>query len=101
MDNKPNEINIKITDEILEGRYANMMQVMHTKEEFILDFANVVPPPVLAEARQGIMTARVITSPGHMKRIIRALQDNLERYEKLFGNIDEAEAPKGIPFPNV
>jgi len=94
MDNKPNEINIKITDEILEGRYANMMQVMHTKEEFILDFANVVPP-------QGIMTARVITSPGHMKRIIKALQENLERYEKSFGNVDEAEAPKGMPFPMV
>lgn len=94
MENQPNQINIKITDEVLEGRYANMMQVMHTKEEFILDFANVVPP-------QGIMTARVITSPGHMKRIIRALQENLERYEKSFGAIDEAEAPKGMPFPMV
>jgi hypothetical protein len=91
---QPNQINIKIIDEILEGRYANMMQVMHTKEEFILDFANVVPP-------QGIMTARVITSPGHMKRIVKALQDNLARYEESFGSIDEAEAPKGIPFPNV
>jgi hypothetical protein len=92
--NQPNQINIKITDEILEGRYANMMQVMHTKEEFILDFANVIPP-------QGIMTARVITSPGHMKRIIKALQENLERYEKSFGEIKEADAPKGIPFPSV
>lgn len=90
----PNEINIKINDEILEGRYANMMQVMHTKEEFILDFANIVPP-------QGIMTARVITSPGHMKRIIKALQDNLNRYETQFGQINEAEPPKGIPFPLI
>jgi len=94
MDNKPNEINIKITDEILGGRYANMMQVMHTKEEFILDFANVIPP-------QGIMTARVITSPGHMKRIIKALQHNIEMYEQKFGQINEAEPPKGIPFPLV
>ena len=101
MDNKPNEINIKITDEILEGKYANFMRVSHTKEEFILDFANVVPPPVLAEARQGIMTARVITSPGHMKRIIKALQDNMDKYEQSFGKINEAEAPKGIPFPIV
>jgi len=92
--NQPNQINIKITDEVMEGRYANMMQVMHTKEEFILDFANVVPP-------QGIMTARVITSPGHMKRIIKALQVNLDRYEKSFGQINEAEAPKGTPFPII
>jgi hypothetical protein len=47
------------------------------------------------------MTARVITSPGHMKRIIKALQVNLDRYEKSFGQINEAEAPKGIPFPIV
>ena len=97
---QPQQINIKITDEIMEGRYANMMRVSHTKEEFILDFANVVPPPVLAEARQGIMTARVITSPGHMKRIIKALQENLDRYEQSFGTINEAESPKGIPFPS-
>jgi len=91
---KPQQLNIKITDEVMEGRYANMMQVMHTKEEFILNFANVVPP-------QGIMTARVITSPGHMKRIIKALEDNLVKYEQTFGRIDEAEPPKGIPFPSV
>lgn len=94
MDNKPNEINIKITDEVLEGRYANMMRVSHTKEEFIMDYANVVPP-------QGIMTARVITSPGHMKRILKALQDNIGKYENSFGPINEAEPPHGIPFPSI
>ena len=88
------QINIKITDEILEGRYANMMMVAHTKEEFILDFANVVPP-------QGILNARIITSPGHMKRIIKALQENLKKYESQFGEIQESEPPKGIPFPNL
>lgn len=88
------QINIKITDEIMQGRYANMMRVSHTKEDFLLDFAYVMPP-------QGIMTARVITSPGHMKRIIKALQENLARYEQNFGPIDEAEAPKGIPFPSI
>ncbi|HDQ22632.1 MAG TPA: DUF3467 domain-containing protein [Candidatus Uhrbacteria bacterium] len=92
--NEPQKINIKITDEILAGKYANMMQVMHTREEFILDFANVAPP-------QGIMNARVITSPGHMKRIVKALQDNIAKYEQSFGLINEAEPPKGIPFPLV
>lgn len=91
---QPQEIKIKITDEVMEGRYANMMRVSHTKEEFIMDYANVVPP-------QGIMTARVITSPGHMKRILKALQDNIGKYEKSFGPINEAEAPKGIPFPSI
>lgn len=90
----PQKINIKITDEVMAGSYANMMQVMHNKEEFILDFANVVPP-------QGMINARVITSPGHLKRIIKALQENLDKYEDKFGKIDEAEEPKGIPFPSV
>jgi hypothetical protein len=91
---EPQKINIKITDEVMEGRYANMMQVAHTKEEFILDFANVVPP-------QGILTSRVITSPGHIKRIVKALQSNIEKYEQIFGPINEAEPPKSIPFPVV
>jgi uncharacterized protein DUF3467 len=88
------EIKIKVTDEVLAGKYANIMQTAHTKEEFILDFMNVVPP-------QGILNARVITSPGHMKRIVKALQENIVKYEEKFGSIDEAEAPKGIPFPKL
>ncbi|MCX6746252.1 MAG: DUF3467 domain-containing protein [Candidatus Parcubacteria bacterium] len=92
--NQGQQINIKAIDEILAGKYANMMQVAHTKEEFVLDFMNILPP-------QGILNARVITSPGHMKRIIKALQDNMEKYEQAFGPINEAEAPKGTPFPII
>jgi hypothetical protein len=92
--NAPQEIKIKITDEILAGKYSNLMQISHTKDEFILDFFNIVPP-------QGIATARIITSPGHMKRILKALQENIERYEKNFGPVNEAEPPKGIPFPSI
>jgi hypothetical protein len=84
--NKPQELGIKITDEILRGVYANNMVVAHTKEEFFVDFINVIPP-------QGIVTARVIISPGHMKRIIRALSENLRKYEAKFGEIAEAPEP--------
>ena len=79
-------MNVKITDEELKGRYANLVRITHTREEFILDFINMVPP-------QGAVTARVITSPGHLKRLIRALAGNLELYEKNFGAIDEAPEP--------
>ncbi len=81
------EIKIKITDEVMKGAYANFMKVSHTKEEFVLDFANIVPPT-------GIISARVITSPGHLKRIIGALGYNLKKYEERFGKIEEAEGPK-------
>jgi hypothetical protein len=89
--NQAGQVNIKITDEVLAGKYANAMQIVHTKEEFVLDFMNVLPP-------NGIVTARVITSPGHMKRIINALQENLKRYEAAFGSVEIAEAPKEIGF---
>ena len=79
-------MNVKITDEELKGRYANLVRITHTREEFILDFINMVPP-------QGAVTARVITSPGHLKRLIRALAGNLKLYEKSFGTIEEAPEP--------
>ena len=81
-------LEIKITDEELKGRYSNLLRITHTREEFILDFINVVPP-------QGAVTARLITSPGHLKRIIRALQVNVQRYEEAFGVILEAPEPEG------
>jgi hypothetical protein len=62
------------------------MLVTHTKEEFIMDFMTVVPP-------SGAVTARVIMSPGHVKRIIRALQESVSQYESKFGEITEVEAP--------
>jgi len=81
-------INIKVGDEELKGRYANLMQVSHSREEFCLDFF-LVHPPV------GQLIARVITSPGHAKRILAALADNIKKYEIGFGKIEEAEEPKG------
>ena len=80
------QLNIKIADEELKGRYSNLLRITHTREEFILDFINVVPP-------QGAVTARIVTSPGHLKRIVAALTENLKRYERAFGQIREAPEP--------
>ena len=84
---RSNKLNIKIDDEELKGRYANLVRVSHTREEFILDFINFVPP-------QGAVSARVIVSPGHLKRLIHALGHNLELYEKSFGAIAETKGPE-------
>ncbi len=81
------EMNIKAPDEILQGRYANMMQVSHAKEEFVLDFMFAHPP-------QGELVSRLVVSPAHMKRILHALTDNLQRYEQQFGHVEEAGEPK-------
>jgi hypothetical protein len=84
-------LNIKITDEELKGRYSNLLRITHTREEFILDFINVVPP-------QGVVTSRIVASPGHLKRIISALTKNLQLYEEHFGEIAEAPEPHGGPL---
>jgi hypothetical protein len=81
-------LNIKITDDELKGRYSNLLRITHTREEFILDFINVVPP-------QGVVTSRIVASPGHLKRIISALTKNLDLYEEHFGEIIEAPEPSG------
>jgi len=84
------QIKIKIKDDDLKGGYSNLMQILHTKEEFILDFFLVSPP-------QGILTSRVIMSPGHLKRLIKALKENVSKYEEKFGKIEEAASP-GTPL---
>ena len=93
--NQQQQIQIKIDDATLKGAYANMMGVAHTKEEFVLDFINIYPAQ-----GTGVATSRVIVSPGHIKRILNAVKDNIEKYEKNFGKITEADAPTsgGIGF---
>ena len=85
------DIKVNFPPELQGGVYSNNMVVSHTKEEFVLDFLMVAPPA-------GAVTARVIVSPGHMKRILAALQDNIAKYEKSFGTIQIAEEPKGKIF---
>src|SRR5512137_3188559 len=85
-DNKETPLRIKIGDDILRGVYANQMVVSHTREEFILDFMNLFPP-------EGVVNARIIISPGHLKRIVRALTKNLETYESQHGTLVEASPP--------
>jgi len=85
---KQRQIPIKVTDDIVGGVYSNHMIVSHTQEEFFIDFFSMLP-------EAGKLSARVIVSPGHMKRISRALAENIARYEAHFGSITEAPPPPG------
>ena len=85
------QVQIKASDEKLKGEYSNVMQILHTKEEFVLDFMNVFPPT-------GTLNSRIILSPGHLKRMVKAMEENLKKYENDFGQIEEAESPKAIGF---
>ena len=89
MSEEQKQIQIKAKDEVLEGRYANVAQINHTKEEFVVDFMNIFPP-------QGTLNSRIIMSPGHMKRMIRAMQENVQKYEQKFGVIKESDEPDTV-----
>ena len=94
MSEKPTqrEVQVAFPDNLKGGAYSNYMVVTHTKEEFVLDFMMVVPPV-------GSVTARVVISPGHMKRMISALTDNMAKYESKFGKLAEApEPPRPMGF---
>ncbi|MBI4093221.1 MAG: DUF3467 domain-containing protein [Candidatus Kerfeldbacteria bacterium] len=83
---QPRQLNIKADDQTLKGVYANSMMVAHSAEEFVLDFVNVLPP-------QAQLVSRVITSPGHLKRLIAALTENLKKYEAAHGQVEAASEP--------
>lgn len=89
MPNQP-PVNIKADDQTLKGVYANTMLVSHSREEFVLDFIHLMPQPP-----QGLLVGRVITSPGHLKRIIAALSENLKRYESAYGTVAASSEPVG------
>lgn len=91
---KQGQMNIQIQadDQTKAGAYCNMAMITHTAEEFMCDFIFVVPRPPY-----GKLNARILLSPGHAKRLLRALQDNVQRYENQFGPIPEAQAPPGTP----
>jgi len=76
------EIQINTGDEILRGKYSNNLIVTHSSDEFILDW--------LLNSPSGVhLVSRVIVSPSHVKRVINALKENLDKYEKQFGSVKE------------
>jgi hypothetical protein len=84
-------IQVTASDEASRGRYSNSMLVTHTPEEFILDW--LINSPTGAH-----LVARVVVSPGHMKRILAALGDNIRKYEDKYGAIKTPDTNDGGVF---
>ena len=77
------KIQLHVDDQMAQGVYANLVLINHAENEFLLDFAFL--PPAGEEAR---VRARIISSPRHTKRLLQALQKNMERYEERFGPVE-------------
>lgn len=79
---QPININLELGEKEAEGIYANLAIINHTPAEFVLDFARIFPGVPKAKIQ-----ARLIMTPQHTKSLLRALKENLEKYEKSFGEI--------------
>jgi hypothetical protein len=84
----PQEMNIEIDEETAEGTYSNLVMVSHTPEEFVIDFIRMVPGVAKANVKH-----RILVTPSHAKRILGALQENVDRYENAHGEIDPPNRP--------
>jgi len=82
------QVNIKADDEIQKGRYCNAAQISHSGEEFTMDFFFIHSNPPF-----GNLLSRIVLSPGHAKRLMLALQENIQRYEAIHGPIRMTPKP--------
>lgn len=82
MDNKKQELKIELTPEVAAGHYANLAVITHTPGEFFIDFINMAP-----NMPQAKVQSRIIMNPENAKNLLMALRDNIQRYEKTFGEI--------------
>ena len=92
-ENQPkNQINIELSEEQAEGIYANLAMITHSHSEFIVDFIKMMPGMPKAKVK-----SRIILTPQHAKRLLRALKENIGKYESTFGHIEVPEGPEGMP----
>ena len=78
--NNDNQLNIELSEEIAEGIYSNLAIITHSNTEFVMDFIRVMPGVPKARVK-----SRIVLTPEHAKRFLRALEDNIEKFEQLNG----------------
>ena len=97
MEEKKNEqtINIALPAEVADGISSNLAMITHSPSEFIVDFIRMMPGLPKAKVQ-----SRIILTPQHAKRLLRALTDNIERYESVHGRIKDDDGTT-IPYNNM
>lgn len=85
-------LNIELSEEMADGEYANLAIITHSFAEFVLDFVNVMPNVPKAKVK-----SRVIMTPVHAKRLMRAMVENVKRFEAQHGPIKDQEQVN-MPF---
>lgn len=82
--NTKGKLNIELTEEASEGVYSNLAVITHSPAEFVIDFIRVMPGVPKAKVK-----SRIIVTPQHAKRLMKALNDNINKFESQHGPIKE------------
>lgn len=92
--NKPAQVNINIElpEDVAEGTYSNLAIITHSNSEFVIDFIRIMPGVPKAKVK-----SRILLTPQHAKRLLKALKDNISKYESVNGTIEDTEV-NAIPM---
>ncbi|MCX2719335.1 DUF3467 domain-containing protein [Lentiprolixibacter aurantiacus] len=88
---KQKQINIELDEKTAEGVYSNLAIINHSVSEFVVDFISMMPGAPKAKVK-----SRIILTPQHAKKFLKALSDNVNRFEQAHGAIKDYEQP---PIP--
>lgn len=89
---KQQGLNIELTEEVAEGTYSNLAIINHSPSEFVVDFISVMPGVPKAKVK-----SRIVLTPQHAKRLMKALIDNVNKFEAQHGKIKEMD-PAAVPL---
>ncbi len=94
-DNKqqPPQINIELGEDVSEGVYSNMAMITHSNTEFVLDFIRLMPGVPKAKVK-----SRIVMTPQHAKRLLKALNENISKFESVHGPIKDIESGGKLPM---
>lgn len=87
------KLNIELSEEVADGVYSNLVIISHSNTEFVMDFVKVMPGMPKAKVK-----SRVLMTPQHIKRLKKALEDNIAKFESQHGEIKEIEYNASFPL---
>ena len=90
--NQQGQIQIELDEKTAEGTYSNLAIINHSASEFVVDFVSIMPGTPKAKVK-----SRIVLTPQHAKRLLKALGENIHRFESAHGQISDTEQP-AIPL---
>ena len=90
------KLSVNLSPEMAEGTYSNLAIIAHSSSEFVLDFVRMMPGMKQAEVK-----SRIILTPEHAKKLLYALQENVQKFENQFGKIQFNNAPASAPQSTI